>query len=204
VSKANNRTWTMPVLLAIFAGGCASSPPARETNFLSDYSKLEPVDDKRMSYASPELREYKVYLIDPVEFRLPPEKLNAQQRAEVADHFRTRLTAVLRERGISVTDQPGPGVARVRLAMTGVTDSTWWKKVHPASRIAGAGTGGAAMEGEVVDSTTGRQLGAVVQSSPGNQFNFIAFTTVADVNSAIDKWAEQAGKRLDELRTRQG
>jgi hypothetical protein len=47
------------------------------------------------------------------------------------------------------------------------------------------------MEGEVLDSVTGKQLGAVVQAAPGNQFNFTAFSTVDDVKSAIDKWADQ-------------
>ena len=56
------------------------------------------------------------------------------------------------------------------------------------------------MEGEVLDSVSGKQIGAVVQASPGNQFNFTNFSTVADVKSAIDKWADQAGRRLDEMR----
>ena len=190
------------LMFATLAGGCATSPAAKETGFLSDYSKLEVVNDKRMAYASPDIRDYQAYIIDPVEFHLPPKELNDSERAEVAKHFRDRLAEMIEKRGLSVVDQPGPGVARFRIAMTGITESTWWMKIHPASRAAGAGTGGAAMEGEVVDSVTGKQLGAAVQASPGNQFDLTAFTTVADVKSAIDKWVEQAGHRLDELRAK--
>ena len=180
--------------------GCATTPPAKQTGFLSDYSKLEAVNENRMVYRSPNLREYKEYIVDPIEFRLPPQKLDAQQRAEVAKHFRKKLTEVLEKRGYKIVEDPGVGVARIQIALTDVASSTWWMKLHPAARASGAGTGGAAMEGEVTDSVTGEQLGAVVQAAPGNQFNFTAFTTVADVNSAIDKWADQFGQRLDELR----
>jgi hypothetical protein len=193
-------TYTLAAILVAALGGCAKSPEAKETGFLSDYSKLRPVDDKRMHYSSPQIREYQAFIIEPVEFRTPPKALNKNERAEVASHFRSRFADLVKKRGLTVTDTPGPGVARVRLAMTGVAQSTWWMKVHPVSRASGAGTGGAAMEGEVVDSVTGEQLGAVVQASPGNQFNFTAFSTVADVKSAIDKWVDQAGRRLDEIR----
>ena len=188
------------VLLAGLTLGCASAPEARQTGFLSDYSKLKPIDDNRMNFTSPEVASYRSFIIDPVEFSIPPEKLSDKDRQDVAQHFQSKLTEVLQKRGLTVADQPGPGVARLRIALTGVAESTWWKKVHPVSRVAGAGTGGAAMEGEVLDSVSGKQIGAVVQASPGNQFNFTNFSTVADVKSAIDKWADQAGRRLDEMR----
>lgn len=187
------------LLLALY--GCAKTPPPQQTGFLSDYDNLKPVNDKRMSYAAPALPSYRAFIVDPVEFRIPPEKLTAKQRGEVARHFHKRLEELLRKEGFEVVEDPDEGVARIRTALTGVANSTWWMKIHPASRAAGAGTGGAAMEGEIVDSVTGQQLAAVVQASPGNQFNFTAFTTVADVNAAIDKWVEQAAARLKELRS---
>jgi hypothetical protein len=98
-----------------------------------------------------------------------------------------------------ITETPGFHVARLRIAITGIADSTWWMKLHPASKLAGAGTGGAAMEGEVVDSRSGKQLGAVVQASTGNQFNIAAFSTVDDVQSAIDKWIDRMDRTLDEF-----
>jgi hypothetical protein len=187
------------VLLA--AGGCAKTPPAKQTGFLSDYSRLRQINDRRMNYVSPTLRDYQSYMIDPIEFRTPPEKLSPKQRAQVAQHFHQRLREVLQQQGFAIVTEPDVGVARVSIALTDVANSTWWKKVHPVARSTGAGTGGAAMEGEVIDSVTGEQLAAFIQASPGNQFNFLAFSTVADINSAIDKWADQAARRLKELRS---
>jgi hypothetical protein len=171
--------------------------------FLSDYADRKPVNDRRMSYTTPALRGYRAFIVDPVEFRIPPEKLTAKQRGEVARHFHQRLVAELRKQGFEVVEEPDEGVARIRTDLTGVANSTWWMKIHPAARATGAGTGGAAMEGEVVDSVTGQQLAAVVQAAPGNQFNVTAFTTVADVNAAIDRWVDQGAKRLKELRAQQ-
>jgi hypothetical protein len=202
------QTWRIVLGVAVLGvatlGGCASSPPAQQTGFLSDYSRLEEKDSKRASYVSPELRNYQAFIIDPVEFRVPPAKLSPAERAEVAKHFHRRLVQLLEKRGYTIVEDPDVAVARVRIAMTDVARSTWWQKLHPAMRASGAGTGGASMEAEVIDSVTGEQFGAVVQASPGSQFDLTAFSTVGDVNSAIDKWADQAGRRLDELRAQAG
>jgi hypothetical protein len=98
-----------------------------------------------------------------------------------------------------VVEETAVGVARVQMALTDIAKSTWWQKLHPGMRMTGAGTGGAAMEAEVIDSVTGEQVGAVVQSASGNQFDFTAFSTLADVKSVMDKWAELAAQRLREI-----
>lgn len=190
----------LSVLIVLAQCGCASKPPAMQTGFLSDYSKLKEVNAYRMSYVNPQLARYSTFIIDPVEFTMPPQRFTPEQRAEVANHFNRRLVELVQNEGLTVTTTVGVGVARVQIALTDIAESTWWKKIHPVSKVAGAGTGGAAMEGEIVDSVTGAQLGAVVQSATGNQFNFLAFSTVADVNSAIDKWAATAAGTLKELR----
>ncbi len=186
--------------LGALVGACASRPEAKPSGFLSDYSRLEKVDAHRMWYASPRLAEYDSFIVDPVVFRSPPERLTPEQRADVAGHFHARVEDLLKDRGLAVTSAPHVGVARVSFALTDIAKSTWWMKIHPGMRASGAGTGGAAMEAEIVDSVTGEQLLAAVQSSFGQQFDITAFSTAADVKNAIDKWAMQAGKRFDEVR----
>lgn len=203
LSARHHSGLTVVLLFAVGAllGGCASKPPAVQTGFLSDYSRLEVVGSSRMRYVSPKLAEYDAYIVDPVHVLVQETVLSAEDRAEVARYFREAFVRVAESDAVTVTDAPGVGVARVRLALTGVAKSTWWKKVHPVSRAAGAGTGGAAMEGEVVDSLTGEQLGAVVQAGTGNQFDLSAFSTLADVKSVIDDWAEHAATNVRELRS---
>lgn len=187
------------VLLAALLGGCNSAPHARQTGFLSDYAQLEKTGPERMGYLAPELAGYHAFVLQDLEFLIPDGKLTDTDRAEIAAHLRARVVEVLQSRGFTVTDTAGPDAARIRLAITGIAESTWWMKIHPGARLTGAGTGGAAMEGEIVDAATGRQLAAAVVASPASQFDLTAFSTVADVKNTIDDWARQAGRRLDAL-----
>jgi len=96
--------------------------------------------------------------------------------------------------------QPDVGVARVRVALTEINDTKWYLNLHPATKVTGAGMGGAAMESEIVDSVTGEQLAAVVQARHASQFRLNAFSTISDVKNVIDQWAEAASERLKEIR----
>ncbi|MGB7161141.1 MAG: DUF3313 domain-containing protein [Tepidisphaeraceae bacterium] len=191
------------LLVACLVLGCAKKPPIKQTGFLSDYSKLKKVDDNFMRYRSPNANQYTAVIVDPVVFEVPPKKLSPADRAEVARYFRSKLIGALKARQYQIVDDVGPNVARMRVAMTDVANSTWWKKIHPVTKAAGAGTGGASLEAETVDSMTGEQLGAWIRSSSGNQFNFMAFSTVADVKSAIDRWASDFAKRMDDMQKSQ-
>lgn len=187
------------VAACMLLAGCASAPPLTQSGFLSDYSKLESVNNSRMRYESSKAAAYTGFIIDPVQIRIAADKFSDSERAEAARHFKERLAQEIQESGLAVVSQPGVGVARIRVAVTDVAKSTWWQKLHPISRVAGAGTGGAAMEGEVIDSVTGEQIGAVIQAGSGNQFDLTAFSTLSDVKSAIDSWASQFSRRLAEL-----
>ena len=188
------------ICLAFILGGCSSGPAMTQTGFLSSYSELAPDGDNRMRYASSELGNYTSFIVDPVQVSSQKGKLDPDQRAEVANHFRKSLSTELKKRGYEVTDTAAAETARIRIAITNVNESTWWMKIHPASSLAGAGRGGAAMEGEVIDSVTGQQLAAVVQSGVGSQFTVGNFSTVSDLNNIIDQWVKQACDRLDDLR----
>lgn len=188
--------------IMIFAVGCASKPALRETGFLGDYSKLTKVDDSRMRYISPSLKNYTAYMVDPIVMKVSAQKLDAKDRAEIANYFRTKLSDTLQKRNYKLVSNPGVGVARLRVAMTDVADSTWWKKVHPGMRLSGSGTGGAASEGEIIDSVSGDQLAAWVITDSASQFDFTAFSTVADVKNVIDRWATKVGDRLDETQAK--
>lgn len=187
-------------IAVLLCTACASKPPLQETGFISDYSRVEAESESRLAYRSPRLAEYDSFIIDPIQIRVTGDKLSKHDRAEAAQYFHDKLVSVVADHEFSVTDKVGPETARVRIALTDVAKSTWWQKIHPASRAMGAGTGGAAMEAEVIDSVTGEQLAAVIQSGAGNQFNITAFSTLDDVKSAIDSWAHRAGRTLAEIR----
>lgn len=185
----------------VLGAGCSSAPEARQTGFLTTYDHLEKVSPQRMEYYSPRLRDYHTFIVDTLEFRVPPTKLTYEERGQIATYYRAKASEALQKLGLSVVTDPAPGVARIGLALTDISESTWWMKIHPGARLAGAGTGGAAMEAEIVDSITGEQIAAAVAADAGNQLNLTAFSTVADIESAIDTWTITASRRFEQLRS---
>lgn len=203
-STAHRLVLVLVAALSLAAVGCKSSAPPR-TGFISDYSQLEKVDDQKSRFVSQKLAEYESFIVDPIQWRAKPEAdkepvLKPEEKAEVVNYFREAFIKVLQENDYTVTDKTGVGVARVRLAVTDIHESTWWANVHPGSKLTGAGTGGASMEGEVIDSMTGEQLAAVVKSGKGSQFTLNIGNTAEDVENLIDQWAKEAEERLRELR----
>ena len=185
--------------------GCASTPPPM-TGFLSDYSNLAKDKDGALRYIHPDLGKYSRFIVEPVQIRTQriPPVLEPKERAEVARYMRDTLRKVLRESGFEFTETADLGVGLIRVAITDVQKSKWYLNLHPGTKLTGAGAGGASMEGEVVDSVTGKQLGAVVQSGKGNQFELDTFSELDDVEDVIDRWSKAAGNRLKELRARSG
>jgi len=188
------------VIGPVFSVGSASS--GSQTAFLTDYSKLAKDSDGAMRFLSPALADYTGFILDPVQFRTRKGSscLSPRDRSEFEFYMQADLEAVLRERGYTLTQSPGPGIARIRMAITNVQKSTWWLKNQGRGALAGTGVGGASMEGEVVDSVTGAQLAAVVQSGRGDEFDVDASSRLADARTVVRRWADAAGRRLDELR----
>ena len=150
------------------AAGCGSSPPPR-TGFLTEYSALEQISESELRFESPDLGAYARFLVDPVEDRLTDDTdLTAEQRADAAAYFRDTLVEMLERNGFEVTEAAAGGTARFRIAITDIQKSTWWLNLHPGSKLTGAGTGRASMEGEILDAITGKQLAAFVRSGRGN------------------------------------
>lgn len=172
------------------------------TGFLSDYSSLQEHSPMSYRYLGPRetLRAYATFIIDPVrvyhhggEAAAPSKDLQ-----DLAEYFRAALIDAMDD-AYPVVTTPGPGIARVRLALTNVKKSSWWMNLHPASKLTGAGTGEAAMEGEVVDSQTGAQLAALVESQRGSQFELDTLSAYDDARDVIDDWVKRFRARLDEI-----
>lgn len=188
-------TTVLALMLVVAALGACRGPELRDTGYLSDYSKLQVESPDRLVYINPDIaeRSYHAFLIEPVSVNLEEEReadFTAEELAEIAEYFQQAWVAVLAER-FEVVTEPGPGVARLRVALTDITTSIGLMNVIPHTRVTGVGRGGAAIEGELVDSTTGVQLAAVVRRAEQGVFDGGGMTKMSDAKRTIDEWAEQ-------------
>lgn len=182
--------------------GC-SAKKAQRVGFLSDYSRLEPQSKVSSRYlAMDRLKGYSKLIIDPVKIHLHEgSKSEKKVTAEVATDMKSYMHAALVksvEGAYQVVYQPGPGVARVRVALTDLKKSKVAMNVIPTTKLVGSGLGGASLEAELVDSQTGEQIGAVIESQLGNRLSLDGLSAWGDAKSVMDDWAKRFRERLDE------
>lgn len=192
-------------LFAVLTGGCATPVTEQERmGFISDYSKLEKVADNAYRYTSPKVKEYSRFMIDGPEFLL--ERAAAEEEREFSDkeieelsvYFREQLERALTEDdGYEVVDAPGPGVGRLRIGITALDATNGALNVTIYTKVTGAGLGGAAMEGELVDSVSNEQLAAAVQWGSGSRVLRAGFTKLGDAKLQINHWVKNLRERID-------
>jgi len=184
--------------------GCAA--PVKEqdrTGFISDYSKLERVEDTLFLYLGPKVASYSQYRIVGPEILFDPsddqdDKFTAEEIEDLTQYFRDHLSDALSENeGYSIVEDAGEGVATIRLAVTALDASLGLLNISVTTKIIGAGLGGAAMEGEMVDSLTGEQLGAWIRWGSGSRVLKAGLTRLGDAKMQINRWTKDMRKRID-------
>jgi hypothetical protein len=212
-------------LVALFAG-CATPPGYVSGNatgvpdgsgFLQDYALLRPVPGRegRYIWALPdaELRRYTRFIFPPMEIWIDRDAqyrgLSADVVQRLAAIYQASMRGVLAP-GFSVVNQPGPGVASCRFAITGVTPERPGLRavdvvpIKAAFNLVRGATGTASKvarvsaEIECQDSVTGRALMAGVITGVGEQ-RFLEGQpiTYAQVESVLNEWAQDFRQRLN-------
>ncbi len=190
------------------------------SGFLGDYDQLRRADEFSefvWGYTRRPLilREYDRAMVDPVLVSFHAEArgvaIDPQRLAELTTYFREAVIEELgKVREIELVDAPGPGVMRMRLAITDIEVARGAANV--GGKVLGAATagvgflvpnvdvGGATMECEVIDAESGERLVAVVDTDRGRRmFNFKGMTAMGDAKSALRGWAKDFRKNLERI-----
>ncbi len=186
------------LLPCVWLGACQkAAPPA---GFLSSYDQLEQTAPNRLRFVvEPErLSGYTRFIVEPTEVLVEAEetRVSSDDIQALASDWHASLVQRLGER-FEVVTAPGPGTARLRTAVTDLRKSTWWLSLHPATKLSGAGAGAAAIEAELVDSQTGEQLLASVETRRGNPVELDTFNPIDDAEDALRAWADWFMQSLD-------
>ena len=205
------------VTAALLGAGLAANAVAadEDSGFLKDYSQLQEGKDllgnERRIWISPKFtrENYTTILMEPVSFYPAPQPSDQVPQSTLTD-IRDYGDKAIRKTIASVlpmTDKPGPGVARVRIALTavGVDKSLKPYQLIPTALIftAISRASGASelpvklyVESDITDSVTGEQLAKAVRQAHGVEVKSGEKLTLGMVQPRIDAWAEATGKEM--------
>ena len=213
-------------LLWVCVCGCATTRQARRvetSGFLKDYSMLEEgkSGEALLVYRNPEadVSAYDKVQLEPVSIWRPADsdlgEIPEEELEQLAQHLHDAIVSKLEE-DYEIVGASGPGVMRVRVAITEAAKS--WivleriSAIVPQLRLVSSlkrlatGThsfvGKAGIEGEIIDSESGERLFAAVDRRAGANTIRGSWSSWSDVNDAFDFWAERLRDRLREERKR--
>ena len=200
-----------PVLVVsqILICACAAPPVSEidQSGFLSDYSKLEKIDDNMLRFVDESAGDYSSFIVEPIviTFRQAPDEqvFTDEELSEITEYFdEAVIEALSKDEGYPIVEYPGPGVARLRIGITNVEETIGLLNLSIYTKITGLGLGGASFDGELVDSITGKQLAAVVRWGTGSRILKAGITHMGDAKIAIDRWAKDLRAQIDEANGR--
>ena len=213
------------VALALVAG-CGIIKPLRQrrgeaehAGFLKDYSQLQPQEGYKAKevYINPQAAwsNYNAIYIDSVTMWVsdPSKAPSKEDQQMLTDMLYKALADKVGEK-FTLAGRPGPGVIRVRAALTQAKGAkvalnavtTVIPQLRVLSTVGGvaadtaAVVGSASVEAEMVDSMTNERLAAAIDAVAGTKGLLRAFSKWADVQNACDNWAE----RLRDFLVKQG
>jgi len=192
--------------------GCAAKK-AKTTGFLSDYSRLQAQSDVSARYIAPgtPLKNYSKFIIEPlvIHFHTGSKAIEQRSKGKLKEEDLTDLKNYMHDAIVEaikgryeVVYRSGPGVARLRAAITDLKKSGVVQNILPIGKIAGTGLGGASIEVELLDSQTGKQIGALVESQVGKRLSLDGYSTWGDAKGIMDGWAKRFRERIDEAHGR--
>lgn len=193
------------------AGGFGKAEPS---GFLKDYSMLHPAKDETeatLVYFVTDRNKFKSYdkvLLEPVQVwrdeKSSVKDLDQEDASYLSQYLWSRLYEEL-GKDYKVVKEPGPGVMRIRVAITeagkGIPVLDNVTAIHPGSLLMSKGkkalmgtetlVGKASVEAETTDSQTGELLGAGVDRRGGGKYAWKPLRRWEDVEQAMDYWAKK-------------
>lgn len=212
--------------VGLLATGCATTYQANEvepSGFLDNYSMLKEgeSDQALLVYHHPNVnklcKQYDKVLLEPITMWVRDESSVADVSVEDRQHLKSYLyQAVKKSLGSDyrIVSQPGPGVLRIRGAITEAEGSNValdaLTSIHPGTvalsgvkqMAVGSGTfvGETAVEFSIEDSVTRKSLMRGVDKRAGGKNWTKKFNSWGKVEASYDYWADKLKTRLAECR----
>jgi len=213
------------IALLCLLGACAThqAKKTETAGFLGDYSQLKEGDKEEalLVYINPQadIKSYTSILMDPIRIYASKEhtmmNVSSEQQTKILNYANAAIREKL-ETDYTFVEEPGPGVMRLRIALTEAEGSrvvldTVSTVIPIGLAISGiqklatgscSFVGSAGVEAEVQDSLTNERLMAGVDRRIGGKITgkVDKFNQWRTVKNSIDYWAERLQMRLAEQR----
>lgn len=209
----------MAAVLAVFTSWAAVAQAPDRVDFsgwMKDYDSLE-YDERRGAWVffNEEKRgKYNKVMLHSVSLFSARAKTDPALAREATDYLKNGIVKIFESKGVAAKE-PGPGVAQLKIAITGVERSIEDLKPRDVIPVGALFRGARALsgnldtyidarfEGEATDSVTGERLGAVVVRGigetgkrSGEEVEF------SDVQPTLDRWLAQYADTVDEYLAR--
>jgi hypothetical protein len=212
------------ICAALAFQGCTAAPKAVETGFLQDYSGFGPGPeegaDKVYVKAGQDFTPYDKVMLDHVVFFFSDDAkykgIHPDELQELSLAFHEAIVAEL-SGGYPIVEKPGPGVLRIRLAITDVVPSNpalntmstiipiglAISSIKKAATGVHANVGQASVEAELVDSITGERLAAAIDRRVGSKTQIVeGMDKWGHAKEAFAFWAGRLRRWLDDVHGR--
>ena len=212
----------IPVPPAPAAASATLAPQFVESGFLTaDYSRLNPVSSGalRRTYENPDVRlsDYDKLLVDKITVWRDVERAEPVESEDFQKIVDDLYAVFTREasKTFTLVEQPGPGVVRMRIALVAIDDpedqlDVYVTKGEPTTAESddplppGLREFGQAawLEAEMLDANTKTVIFAVVDRAADVIPRAHPLESWRDLHEAFVAWAEQASRRLADLKAR--
>jgi hypothetical protein len=213
------------LVLGLSGVGIASGAPKPDqfSGFLNDYSQLNETKDATgmtvLRFVSPRMsrENYQQLIIEPVQFfpePKPTEQVTAETLGQIKEYADQALRREIRQK-VPLVGEPGPGVARLRVALTAVGAKSEGLKPYQYVPVALVLTGARAaagghpqqasvfLEAEMTDSVSGERLAIAVRGGTGERLRALKeggkAVSLDAVKPLLDRWARAYADYLSEL-----
>jgi hypothetical protein len=220
MGKTLNRIFfvVMMGLLLTMTSGCGSK--MKHSGFLKDYPDFKPGPMGGADFVyfkeGVDFKAYDKVMMDHVVFYFSKDAkyrgIHSQELKEMADAFHKAMADALKD-GYPLVTEPGPGVLRIRCAITDVKASRPLLNTITAVTPIGLGistvkkgitgthtfVGEASMEAEFLDSQTNEQIAAVIDRKAAGKAKVIkGMSKWGHAKDSFNFWAKRLRKWLDE------
>jgi hypothetical protein len=175
----------------VLLGGCAGHKfqPA-QSGYLSQYHHLTPVDENTSRYVNVSrlatYNKFKIASVDVLVKSYDGQPLTDEQRQKMTDYLRNSITWALADK-YPVVEASSTDTAEIRMAITDAYKS--------GSQL------GLSIEGEILDSFSAVQIGAVIRTDLGNRYvgDWWDRTSAKEI---INDWSRRLREAIDSAHAR--